>query len=169
MPLDISPHIYSQWASQLSLLSKITLRNFVCLTSSILRLSIVIQPMLRVKPLGVINMKLVLSIFKEGLLTLTHVKTWTSSMSILFTRRSNLSLMENTLVLSANNIGINKLETMGRSFMQSSVGFFIKSSCNLNIVYITWIYGWSDLTVYFYRSCAVTIYIHLGIRTTNIK
>ena len=117
IPLDILPQIYSQWACQFSLLSKMTPRNFVCVTSSILWPSILIQFILREKPFGVNNIKLVFSMFRESLFTLTHVWILTSSTLISLTRISNLSLVQNKLVSSANNIGMNKLETIGKSFI----------------------------------------------------
>ena len=95
--IDILPQMYSQWACQFGLLSKITPRNYVCLTSSILWPSILIQFILRDKPFGVNNMKLVFSMFRETLFTLTHVWILTSSTLISLTRISNLSLVQNKL------------------------------------------------------------------------
>ena len=49
--------------------------------------------------------------------TLTHVQILTSSTLISPTRITNLSLVLNKLVSSANNIGMNKLETIGKSLI----------------------------------------------------
>ena len=62
------------------------------------------------KTFGVHNIKFVFSMFKESLFNLTHVKTLTSSTFISLTWTSNLSLVQNKLVSSANSIGTHKFQ-----------------------------------------------------------
>ena len=74
-------------------------------------------PIVLEKHFGVNNMKFVLAIFKESLLAITQEYTFDISSFISLTRKYIFRPVQNKLVSSANNIGINKLETDGKSLI----------------------------------------------------
>ena len=118
IPLAILPLIYLRWLDHLRVLSMITPKNLVSSTSLILHLSIRISFMERGHRFGVNNMKFVLSTFRESLFALTHAYTFAISVLILSTIMSRSLPVQNKLVSSANKIGINHLETDGKSLIK---------------------------------------------------
>ena len=67
---------------------------------------------------GVNNMKFVLSTFRERLFALTYAYTFAISTLILSTIKSRSLHVQNKFVSSANKIGINNLETDGKSLIK---------------------------------------------------
>ena len=69
------------------------------------------------KFLGVKSIKFVFSMFSESLFTFTHLYISFSSSLIFSIRSSRLGPFQKRFVSSANKMGINKLDTDGKSLM----------------------------------------------------
>ena len=117
IPLAIFLLMYLICADHLSLLSMITPRNFVSFTSCILVCFITIWSAQWEEYLGIKNIKLVLSMFKDNLFAFTQALILVNSSltcRIMFLRSIPV---QKRLHSSAKSIGIKKLDTFVKSLI----------------------------------------------------
>ena len=116
-PFATSLLMYLICGDQFSFQSMMTPRNLVSVTSIILFPSINISFMDRGTHFGVKSMKIVLSMFRESLLALTHAYILAISLLISETISFGLYPVANRFVSSAKRIGMKYSETWGKSLI----------------------------------------------------
>ena len=107
MPFAIFFRMYRLWVDHFNLLSIMTPRNLVCVTSATRIPFIIMSSIHRDEFLGVKSMKLVLSIFSDNLFEFTQEYIFAIYSFILWLR----------FVSSAKSIGMKSSDTLGSSFI----------------------------------------------------
>ena len=117
IPFAIFFRMYRIWVDHFNLLSMMTPRNLISVTSAIRIPFITMSSIHRDEFLGVKSMKLVLSIFSDNLFAFTQAYIFAISSFILWLRALRSLPVQNRFVSSAKSIGMKRSDPLGRSFI----------------------------------------------------